>query len=70
LNVSGQLWRSSNIAILSRVNAFLPVRAKEKTLCAPHEPQKVLVVEPYLVALPDEPDVQLSDIVLTASPDH
>jgi len=29
------------------------VRAKEKTFCAPHEPQKVLVVE--LFALPNVP---------------
>jgi hypothetical protein len=30
-------------------------RAKEKTFCAPHEPQKVLVVE-LIFALPDAPD--------------
>jgi len=33
----------------------LPESRKEKTLCAPHEPQKVLVVE-LTLAPPDGPD--------------
>lgn len=43
--------------ILSRVSASVTCsgRAKEKTFCAPREPQKVLVVE-RVFALPDGPD--------------
>jgi hypothetical protein len=43
-------------------------RQKEKTLCAPREPQKVLVVE--LILLYPMCRMFYENIVLTASPDH
>jgi hypothetical protein len=63
--------RSTSIPVLSRIDARLTsaVALKRKTSCAPHEPQKVLVVE-LLLALPDAPDAPATDTVLTASPDH